>query len=100
MPISSKVPSLMVRLQVLAAIDHAPGNTIRDRIRGVSQRCFIDPETGHTHQFTWRTIETWRCRYNKYGVTQLDKKLDPININNAKSALLKWLRLSTRSCPH
>ena len=71
---SSKVPSLMVRLQVLAAIDHAQGNTIRDRIRAVSQQRFVDPETGHTHQFTWRTIETWRCRYNKHGVTRLDKK--------------------------
>lgn len=49
----SKVPSLMVRLQVLAAIDHAPGNSIRDRIRAVSLRHFIDPETGCSHQFTW-----------------------------------------------
>lgn len=70
----SKVPSLMVRLQVLAAIDYAPGNTIRDRIRAVSQQSFVDPDTGHRHQFTWRTIETWRCRYNKHGVTQLDTK--------------------------
>lgn len=74
MPSSSKVPSLMVRLQVLAAIDYAPGHTIRDRIRAVSQQVFIDPETGYHHQFTWRTIETWRCRYNKHGVTQLDTK--------------------------
>lgn len=71
----SKVPSLLVRLQVLAAIDYAPGHTIRDRIRSVSQQCFVDPETGQSHQFTWRTIETWRCRYNKHGVTQLDKKV-------------------------
>jgi len=70
----SKVPSLMVRLQVLAAIDYAPGNTIRDRIRAVSQQSFVDSETGRRYQFTWRTIETWRCRYNKHGVTQLDKK--------------------------
>ena len=64
----------MVRLQVLAAIDHAQGHTIRDRIKAVSQHRFVDPETGHTHQFTWRTISTWFYRYKKGGVTTLDKK--------------------------
>lgn len=71
---SSKVPSLMVRLQVLAAIDYAEGNTLRERCRTVSQQRFIDPETGQPHQFTWRTISTWFYRYKKNGVTTLDKK--------------------------
>ena len=70
----SKVPSLIVRLQVLAAIDHAQGTTIRDRIKTVSQQHFIDPETGLSYQFTWRTISTWLYRYKKNGVTTLDKK--------------------------
>ncbi len=70
----SKVPSMMVRLQVLAAIDYANGNTIRDRIRAVSKKTFTDPQSGQTYRFTWRTIETWLCRYNKHGVTTLDKK--------------------------
>lgn len=72
---NQKTPSLIVRLQVLAAIDYASGNTIRDRIKNVSQRTFHDPETGCQYQFTWRTIETWRARYNKHGVTQIDKKV-------------------------
>ncbi len=74
MPSSSRVPPLVVRLQVLAAIDYAPGHTLRDRIKAVSQKQFVDPQSGHAYQFTWRTIETWLCRYNKYGVTTLDKR--------------------------
>ena len=73
MPIPSKVPPLMIRLQVLAAIDYAQGNTLRDRIKAVSQKQFVDQQSGRTYQFTWRTIETWLCRYNKHGVTTLDK---------------------------
>lgn len=71
---SSRVPPLVVRLQVLAAIDYAPGNTIRDRIKAVSKQPFMDKQTGQTYQFTWRTIETWLCRYNKHGVTTLDTR--------------------------
>ncbi len=70
----SKVPPLVIRLQVLAAIDYAQGNTIRDRIKVVSQKRFVDQQSGRTYQFTWRTIETWLCRYNKHGVTTLDKQ--------------------------
>lgn len=75
MSTSSRVPSLVVRLQVLAAIDYAKGNTIRDRIRAVSQQTFTDQQTGNHYRFTWRTIETWLCRYKKHGVTTLDKKV-------------------------
>lgn len=71
---SSTVPPLVVRLQVLAAIDYAKGNTIRDRIRAVSQQTFTDQQSGKHYRFTWRTIETWLCRYRKHGVTSLDKK--------------------------
>ena len=74
MPTFSRVPPLMIRLQVLAAIDYAKGNTIRDRIKAVSQQTFVDQQTAQQYRFTWRTIETWLCRYNKHGVTTLDKK--------------------------
>lgn len=74
MTIFSKVPPLMVRLQVLAAIDYANGKTQRDRYKTVSQQTFVDHETGRSYRFTWRTIETWAVRHKKYGIATLDKK--------------------------
>lgn len=74
MSTSSRVPPLVVRLQVLTAIDYAEGNTVRDRIRAVSQQTFVDQLTGNQYRFTWRTIETWLCRYKKHGMTTLDSK--------------------------
>jgi transposase InsO family protein len=62
-----------VKLRVLAAIDLAEGRSIRDRIRAVAARPFVD-ENGHAHQFTWRTIETWRMRYQKHGLTVLQTR--------------------------
>jgi len=70
----SKVPPLMVRLQVLSAIDYAEGKTQRDRYKTVSQQTFIDQETSKSYRFTWRTIETWGVRHKKYGIATLDKK--------------------------
>lgn len=69
------IPSLEVRLQVLSAIDYAPGNSIRDRIRHVSERTFADATTGAEYRFTWRTIETWRTRFKKHGMAVLSKKV-------------------------
>lgn len=69
-----KKPSLELRLQVLSAVDHAPGNTIRERIKAVSGRSFTDPITGVHHQFTWRTVSTWLYRFKKDGVTTLENK--------------------------
>ena len=66
-------PTAYLKMRVLGAIDMAAGNTIRERIRAVSQTNFTD-EDGQTRQFTWRTIETWLCRYNKHGVTALDNQ--------------------------
>ncbi|WP_119394299.1 hypothetical protein [Salinibius halmophilus] len=65
-------PSFELRLQVLAAIDYAPGNTIRARIKAAAERSFTDPISGQVHRFTWRTISTWLYRYKKHGVTTLD----------------------------
>jgi putative transposase len=70
----SKPPSLELRLSVLSAIDYAPGNSIRARIKEVSKRTFTDEQTGLSYQFTWRTIETWRTRFKKKGITTLDNK--------------------------
>lgn len=70
----SKVPPLMVRLQVLSAIDYAEGKTQRDRYKTVSQQTFMDQETGKSYRFTWRTIETWAVRHKKHGIATLDKK--------------------------
>lgn len=70
----SKVPPLMVRLQVLSAIDYAEGKTLRDRYKAVSQQTFVDQSTGRQYRFTWRTIETWVVRHKKHGMAVLDKK--------------------------
>ena len=45
-----------IKLRVLAAIDLAEGRSIRERIRAVSARPFLD-EQGREHRFTWRTID-------------------------------------------
>lgn len=62
-----------LKMQVLGAIDLAPGRTERDRIRSVSERFFTDEE-GNARRFTWRTIETWLVRYRKHGVTSIEPK--------------------------
>lgn len=67
-------PSLEVRLRVLAAIDVAPGASIRARIIHASQQSYICPKNLHEYRFTWRTISTWLYRYKKDGITTMDKK--------------------------
>lgn len=68
-------PPLEIRLRVLSAIDYAPGDSIRERIKSVSALTFTDERSGCDYRFTWRTIETWRCRFKKHGITTLDKKI-------------------------
>lgn len=67
-------PPLELKLRVLSAIDFAPGENIRERIKSVSERTFRDEYSGHEYQFTWRTIETWCYRFKKYGITTMDRK--------------------------
>ena len=67
-------PPLEVRLCVLNAIDYANGNTIRDRIKEVASRQFVNPYTNQPCQFTWRTISTWVYRFKKNGITTLENK--------------------------
>ncbi len=67
-------PPLTLRLQVLAAVDYAPGATIRERIKHVASRTFTDADRGIDYRFTWRTISTWLYRFKKRGITTLDNK--------------------------
>jgi putative transposase len=66
-------PTPYLKMRVLGAIDMAPGNTLRERIQATSQMTFTD-EDGHPRQFTFRTIETWYCRYQKHGLAALENK--------------------------
>jgi putative transposase len=66
-------PTVYLKMRVLGAIDMAEGKTIRDRIKAVSQMTFTDEE-GHPRQFTWKTISTWLCRYQKHGVTVMENQ--------------------------
>ncbi len=71
---STQHPPLELRLRVLSAVDYAPGQSIRKRIKQVANRTFHDEQTGCQYTFTWRTISTWLYRYKKHGVTALDSK--------------------------
>jgi len=60
-------------MRVLGAVETAPGTSRRARFESVSKLPFVD-EYGQTHFFTWRTIETWWCRYQKHGITVMKNK--------------------------
>ncbi len=62
-----------LKMQVLGAIEFAPGNAIVQRIRHVSSLLFTD-EANIPCQFTWRTIQTWYSRYKKDGITTMAPK--------------------------
>jgi putative transposase len=69
-----KKPTPELRLRVISAVDHADGNSIRQRIKETSKRTFYDDATGCEHTFTWRTISTWVYRFKKDGITSIDNK--------------------------
>lgn len=71
---SKPKPPMELRLRVLSAVDYAPGNTARARIKEVAKRTFFDQHTQCEYQFTWRTISTWVYRFKKRGITCLDNK--------------------------
>lgn len=71
---TNKRPPVELRLRVLSAVDYAPGNSIRARIKHVAGRTFVDTQTEREYQFTWRTISTWVYRFKKRGITCLDNK--------------------------
>jgi putative transposase len=63
-----KRPSIYLKMQVLGAIDIAPGKTRDERVRNVAAMIFQD-EQGRKCQFTWRTIQTWHYNYKNHGLT-------------------------------
>ena len=67
-------PPAELRLRVLSAIEFAPGDNQRQRIKAVAQRKFLEPLAGIEYQFTWKTISTWFYRFKKQGMTSLDNK--------------------------
>lgn len=71
---STKNPPFELRLRVLSAIDYAPGQSIRERIKHVAGRTFRNEQTNCEYTFTWRTISTWLYRFKKRGITTLDNK--------------------------
>lgn len=63
-------PTEYLKLRIIGAIDMAPGETIRERTQAVEKMSFVD-EDGYPRSFTWRTIQEWRLRYQKHGITTL-----------------------------
>jgi transposase InsO family protein len=62
-----------LKMQVIGAIEFAPGASRVEKIRNVSKRIFTD-EYGTPFKFTWRTIQTWYSRYDKDGITSMKPK--------------------------
>ena len=63
-----KNPTSYLKMQVLGAVEGAPGKTSHARILHVADLTFIDEE-GNPRRFTWRTVQTWMYRYRKHGIT-------------------------------
>jgi len=100
-----KHPSAYLRMRVLGAIDLAPGASIRDRIKAVSNAAFTD-EHGNQRSFTWRTISTWLYRFKKNGVTAVQtatrsdkgktRKTSPEQLLEAINQVLPFFRAKPR----
>ncbi len=73
-PVYKTRPSFELRLRVISAVDYAPGNNIRERIKHVASDTFFDQQAQCHFQFTWRTISTWLYRFKKHGVSTMDNK--------------------------
>jgi len=58
-----------LKMRVLGALEHAPGNSLKAQYQAVSQMIFKDDD-GHPRQFTWRTIQTWWYYYRQHGITE------------------------------
>ena len=100
-----KHPSAYLRMRVLGAIDFAPGASIRDRIRKVSEMSFTD-EHGVERRFTWRTISTWLYRFKISGITAVQnsprsdkgttRKVSPEELLEAINQVLPFFRSKKR----
>lgn len=97
-------PPLEMKLRVLSAVDYAPGESTRERIKCVSKTIFHDQTSGRDYRFTWRTIETWLYRFKKHGITSMDKrtrcdknayrKVQPNELAEAINDVLPMLRFN------
>lgn len=104
-----KNPSVYLKMKVLGAIEFAEGNTMRDRIKQVSTMTFVDEE-GNPARFTWRTIETWRVRYRKHGITGMEptprsdigsrRKVEPERVLEAIEQVLPLFRSTPHNIAH
>jgi len=100
-----KHPSAYLRMRVLGAIDLAPGASIRDRVKAVSNAVFND-EDGNPRTFTWRTISTWLYRFKAGGVTGVQtatrsdkgttRKITPEQLLEAVNQVLPFFRSKPR----
>lgn len=90
-----------LKLKVLAALDMAEGKNYRQRTYAVARMGFED-ERGILRHFTWRTIETWRVRYQKHGITVMcpkprsdkgtTRKIEPERVQEAIDQAKPFLR--------
>lgn len=93
-----------LKMRVLGALEHAPGDTMHARYRAVGEMTFLD-EDGQPRQFTWRTIQTWWYYYRKHGITEAPvrsdsgtlRKLTPEDILAAIEKALPTFHTSSRS---
>jgi len=65
--------SSYLKMRVLGALEFAPGKTKAERLRHVGDMVFTDEE-GCARQFTWKTIQTWLWRYERFGVMSMQNK--------------------------
>lgn len=66
--------SFELRLRVLSCVFDTLGSSLRERIQLIAARSFTDTSSGHSFQFTWRTISTWVYRHKKHGMLTLENK--------------------------
>jgi putative transposase len=64
-----------LKMRVLGALEHAPGDSFHARYLAVSQMIFHD-EDGQPRSFTWRTIQTWWYYYRRHGITEAPTRAD------------------------
>lgn len=94
--------SAYLKMRILGAIDYADGDTIKERIKKVSEMTFTD-EDGNNKKFTWRTISTWFYRYKSRGITGVTKnvradkglprKMTPEELLEAINQVLPFFRI-------
>jgi len=64
-----------LKMRVLGALEHAPGDTLNAQYKSVAAMVFKD-EDGRARQFTWRTIQSWWYHYRRHGVTDPSARAD------------------------